>query len=116
MEQERFQDIMLEQMARVTQEITVLRLGLGELRQDVGGLRQDVGGLKQGQERLAQRIVVIERDMHDKFGVVFDFISAQTAFNNQVEERFDRLEGKVDRLEVKVDRLALETAHVRRIK
>ena len=102
MEQEKFQEIMLEQMAKVTQEITVLR--------------QEMTVLRQG-------MAVIEKDMHDKFGVVFDFINTQTVFNKQVEERFDRLEGKVDGLEQKVDeldgkvdRLVMETAHVRLVK
>ena len=87
MDNERFQTTVLEHMVRMTQEIT-------ELRSE--------------QKKMGRHMVVIEKDMHDKFGVVFDFIDEQKRTSKEV---LDDLKG----LHKKVDRLELETAHVRRI-
>ncbi len=52
MDQEQFQGIMLEQMARITQEITELRLGQDDLRKGQDDLRKGYGDLRKGQDDL----------------------------------------------------------------
>lgn len=75
---------------------------LAQLLQGQTELKIDMDGMKSSMVRM-------ENTFNEKFSILFDFQKSQEAFNQQVLERFDRLEEKVDRLQ-------LETAHVRLVK
>lgn len=130
MDNGKFQEVVLEQLGRITKDISELKTGQNEMRTDINGLqagqeslragqeemRADINelrtgqeSLRAGQEALHARQVVMEKTMHDKFGIVFDFIDYQRQVNKEI---LDDLKG----LHYKVDRLELGTAHVRQVR
>jgi archaellum component FlaC len=95
MENDKFQEFMGDQFAKMFQEIQKVS---GELQ----NVKEDVQGVKDIQLRM-------ENDLNDKIGKVFDFIDAQRDVNKEIVE-------SLNRIEVKVEVLQLETAHIRRVK
>ena len=88
MENDKFQEFMGDQFAKMFQEMQKVK--------------DDVQGVKDIQLRM-------ENDLNDKVGKVFDFLDVQRDVNKEIVEGLDRIE-------VKVEVLQLETAHIRRVK
>ena len=95
MENDKFQEFMGDQFAKMFQEMQKVS---GELQ----NVKEDVQGVKDIQLRM-------ENDLNDKVGKVFDFIDVQRDVNKEIVE-------SLNRVEVKVEVLQLETAHIRRVK
>ena len=102
MENDKFQEFMGDQFAKMFQEIQKVCGELQKVKVDVQGVKVDVQGVKNIQLRM-------ENDLNDKIGKVFDFIDAQRDVNKEIVE-------SLNRIEVKVEVLQLETAHIRRVK
>ena len=89
MDNEKFQTIVLEHMARMTQEITILRQGQEEMRQDSKEMRQDIAELQISQIRMENR-------MMEKINILFDARKIQEDVNKRIFTRFDELEAKIE--------------------
>lgn len=95
MENERFQDLVLEHLAKLTQDIT-------ELKQDNAGIKQDITELKQDNARIKESVIRIENDHGEKLKGLFDAREVQIDVNERICDALNRIEGKVDRLTLKV--------------
>ena len=89
MDNEKFQTIVLEHMARMTQEITILRQGQEEMRQDSKEMRQDIAELQISQIRMENR-------MMEKINILFDARKIQEDVNKRIFTRFDELGAKIE--------------------
>lgn len=103
MENEKFQDLVLEHLARLTQEITEIKQGQQELK-------TDVTSLKEGQQELQAQVTKIEtrleNEVIDKIKILFDARQAD-------RETLERLERKVD---VIADQVANHEVQIKVIK
>lgn len=97
MENNKFQEFMGDQFAKMFQEMQKVS---GELQK----VKDDVQGVKNIQLRM-------ENKLNDKVGKVFESIEGQRDVSKEIVERLDRIEVKVE-----VEVLQLETAHIRRVK
>ncbi|MDR3600812.1 MAG: hypothetical protein P4L49_10080 [Desulfosporosinus sp.] len=95
MENDKFQEFIGDQFAKMFQEMQKVS---GELQK----VKDDVQGVKDIQLRM-------ENDLNNKVGKVCEFIEVQRDVNKEIVERLERIE-------VKIEVLQLETAHIRRVK
>ena len=130
MENERFQDLVLDHLARLTRDITELKQGnagmrqeiveirhditglkqdntafrqdITELKQDNAGIKQDITELKQDSTRIKESLIRIENDHGEKLKALFDAREVQTDVNERICDTLNRIEAKVDRLTLKV--------------
>lgn len=103
MENEKFQNLMLEHMAMLTQNIT-------ELKQDNIEIIQELNQVKES-------LIRIENDHGAKINALFDAREVQLDFNRRREEFNLRIEKKVDLIKEKVDTLDQEfEIKLRRVK
>ena len=103
MDNEKFQTTVLEHMARMTQEITVLRQGMEELRkgqeeirQDIKEIRQDIVEMRQDIAELQISQVRMENRLMEKINILFDARKIQEDVNKRIFTRLDELEAKID--------------------
>lgn len=80
MENERFQDLVLEHMARITQEIT-------EVKSQVGRLDTKVDNLD---TRVVKIETVIENDISRKFEALFDGQKQMVDQLNRIEKKLEQ--------------------------
>ena len=84
-----------------------------EMRSELNELRSEVNVIRTGQETIAQNvakiITVVEHDIPQKIGAIFDFREIQIDHNQKTGQALERIEAKVEVLQ-------LETSHLRRIK
>ena len=94
-------------------DVKGLKTDVKGLKTDVKGLKTDVKELKIDQETIAQNvarlIVVVEHDIAQKIGAIFDFREIQKEYNQTTGQALERIEAKVEVLQ-------LETSNLRRIK
>ncbi|HEY8891401.1 MAG TPA: hypothetical protein VIM70_14225 [Clostridium sp.] len=95
MENEKFQEFMGDQFAKMFTEM-----------QKVSG---KVDGLSTKVDELSDSQVRMENKFDEQIAVLHDFRTTQEEVNKTVIERLDRIE-------VKVEVLQIETAHIRRVK
>ncbi|MCL6590961.1 MAG: hypothetical protein K6U80_13535 [Firmicutes bacterium] len=109
MENERFQDLVLEHLAKLTQEITELKTGQEELRKGQEELRISQGELRKGQEEL--RISQEElRKGQEELEIV------QTELRTSIKELragMEELKIRQERVETKLDLVYNHTAQLR---
>lgn len=77
---EKFQNLMMEQMAAMMQSMTVLTSEFQDLKCNVQSLEGDVQGLRDD-------IVRLENKLHEKTTVLFDAIQQHTALLQRIEEK-----------------------------
>lgn len=84
-----------------------------EMRSELKVLRTEFKELSTDQETIAQNvakiITVVEHDVAQKIGAIFDFREIQIDHNQKTEQALERIEAKVEVLQ-------LETSNLRRIK
>ena len=106
------QEIM-ELLAKIYQTQTEMRIDFKELRTEFKELKTEFKELKIDQETIAQNvaklIVVVEHDIAQKIGAIFDFREIQIEHNQMTGQALERIEAKVEVLQ-------LETSNLRRIK
>ena len=94
-------------------DVKELRTDVKELRTDVNELKTDVKELRTDQETIAQNVVkiitVVEHDVAQKIGAIFDFREIQMDHNQKTGQALERIEAKVEVLQI-------ETSNLRRIK
>jgi hypothetical protein len=81
MENEKFQELVLDHLVRLTQDNTEIK---GRL------------------ERVEAAVIRIENDHGDKLQALFDARQAQIDVNERIFDALNRIEGKVDHLALKV--------------
>ena len=89
----------MELLANIYQMQTEMRSELKELRTDQETIAQNV----------AKIITVVEHDVTQKIGAIFDFREIQIDHNQKTVQALERIEAKVEVLQ-------LETSNLRRIK
>lgn len=109
MERKEFEYLVLEHMAKITQELNELKSGYNELRQGQNELKQGQDELRQGQKELRQAVARIEQQHGEKLSALFDAREVQNNVNEKILSTLERMEAKLDVLQ-------LETAHIRRVK
>ncbi len=130
MENEKFQQIVLEHLNELTsgqkkmdsrmgnleqdvsglkQDVSKMDSRLGNLEQDVSGLKKDVSVMKDDVSDLKQRQLKletrIETELIDKTRILFDGWQLH-------EEKIDRVEGKLDQVIDKLDDLSTDTRYL----
>lgn len=94
-------------------EFQGLRSEFQGLKNEFQGLKSEFQELRTDQEIIAQNVVkiitVVEHDVAQKIGVIFDFREIQIDQNQKTGQALERIEGKVEVLQ-------LETSNLRRIK
>jgi len=94
-------------------EFEELRTEFKELRTEFKELRIEFKELRTDQETIAQNvakiITVVEHDVAQKIGAIFDFREIQIDHNQKTGQALERIEAKVEVLQ-------LETSNLRRIK
>lgn len=77
MDNDKFQVLMLEHVAKITQELT-------GIRQDVSEIKRDVSGLKQGQVRLE---IIIENKIQPQIALLCEGQKQHTEQLNRIEAK-----------------------------
>lgn len=90
MENEKFQDLVLEQLARLTQEITEIKQGQRELTIKVDGLDAQISKLE----------TKIENEVIDKIKALYDAREVQSDVNERIISTLGRIETKMDVLQM----------------
>ncbi|TCL74186.1 hypothetical protein EDC14_1004124 [Hydrogenispora ethanolica] len=88
MENEKFQNLVIETLAKMTQDMT-------EMKADISSLKTDVDQFKTADVR-------IENDLGEKVRALFDAREVQLDVNDRIIESLSRIESKIDRLSLKV--------------
>ena len=88
MENEKFQELVLEHLAKLTQDNT-------EIKQDIQEVNQHL-------ETAESSIILIENDHGEKIQALFDAREVQFDANERIFDALNRIEGKLDRLNLKV--------------
>ena len=113
MENEKFQELMLDQFAKLFGKFESLSGEFQGLRTELKGETQELNGKFDGLSREFQELKDIqlrmENSLTEKAKGLYEFIEVQMDANKDVIERLDRIEAKVEVLQ-------LETAHIRRVK
>ncbi|HEX3047279.1 MAG TPA: hypothetical protein VHY08_21170 [Bacillota bacterium] len=81
MENEKFQELVLDHLVRLTQDNTEIKNRL---------------------EKVEAAVIRIENDHGDKLQALFDAREVQIDVNERISDALNRIEGKVDRLTLKV--------------
>ena len=102
MENEKFQEFMGDQFAKMFTEMQKVSGKVDDLSTRVDELSTKVDELSDSQVRM-------ENKFDEQIAVLHDFRTTQEEVNKTVIERLDRIE-------VKVEVLQIETAHIRRVK
>jgi len=102
LDSKKFQQLMLEHMAKITQELSDLKGGQDELRHGHNELRQ-------GHDELRQAVARIEYQHGEKLAMLFDAREVQNSVNEKILSILGHIEAQLDVLQK-------ETAHIRRIK
>jgi len=89
-ENEKFQDLVLEQLARLTQEITEIKQGQRELTTKVDGLDAQISKLE----------TKIENEVIDKIKALYDAREVQSDVNERIISTLGRIETKMDVLQM----------------
>lgn len=100
-------------VAELRTDVAELKIDVTELKADVAALKIDVAELRTDQEIIAQNVAkivtVVEHNVAQKIGVIFDFREIQIEHNQKTGQALERIEAKVEVLQ-------LETSNLRRIK
>ena len=102
MDNEKFQELMLDQFAKLFGKFESLS---GEFQ----GLNGKFDGLSGEFQELKDIQLRMESSLTEKAKGLYEFVEVQRDANKDVIERLDRIEAKVEVLQ-------LETAHIRRVK
>ncbi|CAA7602693.1 Hypothetical protein DEACI_3372 [Acididesulfobacillus acetoxydans] len=101
MDNEKFQDLMLEQLGIVLSKLSGMESELTEVKSDVGTLKSDVGTLKSELNEVKQSQVRMETEFGKKLDVLFyDWRETQKQFNERVETELKILGTKVEALQM----------------
>lgn len=92
MENEKFQNVVLEHLVRLTQDLT-------EFKTETNSQFKDLNARL---ERVEASVIRIENDHGEKLRALFDAREVQMDVNERLCDSLNRLEGKVDRLVLKV--------------
>ncbi|NPV27051.1 MAG: hypothetical protein HPY81_06280 [Firmicutes bacterium] len=120
MDNEKFQELVLQQLKMLSegQNMLIHRVGtleqgqnllaanLMETQKNVKELTTQVGKLENQMARLETRI---ENEIIEKIRGLYDFREVQNNVN-------ERITSTLERIEAKIDVLQMETAHIRRVK
>lgn len=98
LENEKFQDLVLNHLARLTQEMTGVKTDINDLKSDVSSLKSDVSSLKSDVKDLKESQQRMESRM------------------DRLESKVDNIESQMDRLETKVDLVQTQTAELTEFK
>ncbi len=116
MDNEKFQELMMDQLKTLIKSVDTLAANHAVMQQDVTSLKQDLTDLKQSQTRMEQDITDLkqsqtrmEQDLTNKVTALFDAREAQKDVNTEMFATLNRIEAKLDVLQ-------METAHLKRIK
>ena len=110
MENEKFQDLVLEHLARLTQKITGIKNEMTGFKNEISGIKNEMTGFKkETQENFAKIETRIENEIIDKIRSLYDAREVQSDVN-------ERIISTLGRIETKMDVLQLETASIRRVK
>jgi chromosome segregation ATPase len=94
LENEKFQDLVLNHLARLTQEMTGVKTDINDLKSDVNDLKSDVSSLKSDVKDLKESQQRMESQM-DRLETKVDLVQTQTAelteFKTDTTEKLDRL-------------------------
>lgn len=103
----------MELLAKIYQTQTEMQSEMKELRIGFKELKTGFNDLRTDQETIAQNVakivIVVEHDVAQKIGAIFDFREIQIDYNQKTELALERIEAKVEVLQ-------LETSNLRRIK
>ena len=103
----------MELLAKIYQSQTEMQSEMKELRIGFKELKIEFNDLRTDQETIAQNVakivIVVEHDVAQKIGAIFDFREIQVDHNQKTEQALERIEAKVEVLQ-------LETSNLRRIK
>jgi chromosome segregation ATPase len=92
LENEKFQDLVLNHLARLTQEMTGVKTDINDLKSDVSSLKSDAKDLKESQQRMESRM--------DRLETKVDLIQTQTAelteFKTDTTKKLNQLIGDVE--------------------
>jgi dynactin complex subunit len=88
MENDKFQELALDHLVRLTQDNTEIKQNIQEINQRL--------------EKVELAVIRIENDHGDKLQALFDAREAQVDVNERIFDALNRIEGKVDRLALKV--------------
>jgi archaellum component FlaC len=91
LENEKFQDLVLNHLARLTQEMTGVKTDINDLKSDINDLKSDVSDLKSD-------VSSLKSDVKD------------------LKESQQRMESRMDRLETKVDLIQTQTTELTEFK
>jgi chromosome segregation ATPase len=101
LENEKFQDLVLNHLARLTQEMTGVKTDINDLKSDVSSLKSDVSSLKSDVSSLKSDVKDLKESQQrmesrmDRFETKVDLVQTQTAelteFKTDTTEKLDRL-------------------------
>jgi chromosome segregation ATPase len=118
MDNEKFQNLMLEQMAAMMQSMTMLTGDVKGLKEDVNILKEDVKGLKEDVNILKEDVKGLKEDVNilkdDVKNLKSDVVRIETKLDEKTKalydgyvlnhEKLEVIEIKIDKLTDKVDR------------
>ncbi len=94
MDNEKFQELMIEQFGKVFQE-------LSDVKESQTRMEAEITGLKESQTRMEADIVRIENDFGKKIDILFyDWRETQKAFNDEIRQELKILSTKVEALQM----------------
>lgn len=100
-------------ISQLKSDVGELKMDVLQLKTDVGELKMNVSQLKTNQDIIAQNVakivIVVEHDVSQKIGAIFDFREIQIEHNQMTGRALERIEAKVEVLQ-------LETSNLKRIK
>jgi GTP1/Obg family GTP-binding protein len=88
MENDKFQNAVLEHLAHLTQEITEMKIDISQVKTDI--------------DQVKTAVVRIENEQGEKIRALFDAREAQNDVNGRIFETMSRIEDKLDGLTLQV--------------
>ncbi|HBK69686.1 MAG TPA: hypothetical protein DDZ91_13665 [Firmicutes bacterium] len=84
MQNEKFQELVLSHLTRLTEDMFGLKQDVAELKQDTTTLKQDVAGLKQDTATLKQDVAGLKSKLDLVYDHVVQITEVQTANSNRI--------------------------------
>ncbi|NMA68990.1 MAG: hypothetical protein GX958_06185 [Desulfitobacterium sp.] len=101
MDNEKFQELMLEHFGKVLKELSDVKESQTRMEADMTTMKSDIADLKESQARMQQDIIRIENDFGKKIDILFyDWRETQKAFNDEIRQELKVLSTKVEALQM----------------
>ena len=120
MDNEKFQELVIQQLNILTTEVTGIKTEVSRLKDDVSGLKEDVAGLKEDVKELktvtAKLELRLENEAFNKIEVLFDGYQLLSETLADHTERLQRIEDKIATHDIQIQVLDRTKSNKRKAK